>query len=306
MSESSVTYVENTFSDLMVVNSARISMGKYHNEFDPVKDTKLINYLVEHGHWSPLAHPHITAYIEVTASEILDLVCQKNLMAGFTIKKMMTTSGKGVGHTLTYKFIGSLWAFMNLASYLHSGYLMDKLEKWCPVSVAAFKLHCLPVLDTTGRDREIRFTTKQPVYTFHVKTPIFVARQLVKHQVGLVWNEISRRYVDSEPEFFVPDGWRKRAESKKQGSEDTLITYRPLHCNHCGWPSNEKMKEEYENMLHQGVCPEQARMVLPQSQMTEFYWTGTEDAFKRVVGLRCKPDAQKETREVAEQIRNLL
>lgn len=184
--EMKVRLVDHMGSDLSVVNAARVSFAKEHKEFDDVADTKLINYLAKHNHWSPFGH-------------------------------------------------GSL--------------------------------------------------------QFAISAPVFVARQLVKHQVGLVWNEVSRRYVDDEPEFYTPTEWRKSAENKKQGSSDETVEYSVL-------PAYTFAKQCYENMLKMDIAPEMARMVLPQSMMTEWYWSGTLYAFARVCNLRCKPDAQKETQVV--------
>ena len=138
---------------------------------------------------------------------------------------------------------------------------------------------------------------------FHIKAPVFVARQLVKHQIGLTWNEISRRYVDNEPEFFEPNVWRGAADNKKQGSSDESIDINPRNdmVNDYQHALN-RAKWTYEELLRKGVCPEQARMVLPQSMITEWYWSGTLYAFARVCNLRCKPDAQQETREIANMI----
>ena len=137
---------------------------------------------------------------------------------------------------------------------------------------------------------------------YHISAPVFVARQLVKHQVGLVWNEVSRRYVDSKPEVYIPDSWRGRAEDKKQGSdEDNIVKLRCLEYESL----SKTIIGAYERMIDEGICPEQARMILPQSMMTEWYWSGTLMAFARVCNLRCKPDAQKETRLIADQI-NML
>ena len=131
--------------------------------------------------------------------------------------------------------------------------------------------------------------------TFHVKAPMFVARQLVKHKF-LRWNEISRRYVDDEPEFYVPDVWRGRSEDKKQGSDgEVSCPVRPEMLY-------KDAIESYNTMLEAGVCPEQARMVLPQSMMTEWYWSGSLDAFSDMCLLRCASDTQAETQEVANQI----
>ena len=130
---------------------------------------------------------------------------------------------------------------------------------------------------------------------FHIKAPIFVARQLVKHQVGLVWNEVSRRYVDDEPEFYTPKKWRLKADNKKQGSSDETIEY-----NIDG--AIQFVTQTYNNLLREQVAPEMARMVLPQNLYTEWYWSGTLYAFARVCNLRCSPDAQIESKEVADKI----
>ena len=136
--------------------------------------------------------------------------------------------------------------------------------------------------------------------SFHVKAPIFVARQLVKHKF-LRWNEISRRYVDSEPEFYVPDEWRGRSEDKKQGS-DGVVKFTN--------PSSLKVQDyclaAYKDLLSNGICPEQARMVLPQSTVTEWYWSGSLDAFADMCNLRCTGDTQLETRLAANQICNSM
>lgn len=144
---------------------------------------------------------------------------------------------------------------------------------------------------------------------FRIKAPIFVARQLQKHVVGLAWNEVSRRYVDSRPEFFLPEHWRKRAENVKQGSSDVMINLTPMlnmegdhGAIHLPEELFEACLETYNTLLHLGVCPEQARMVLPQSMYTEWIWSGALYAFARVCKQRLDPHAQAETRWIAEQI----
>jgi len=138
-----------------------------------------------------------------------------------------------------------------------------------------------------------------------IKAPVVVARQLVKSSVGLVWNEISRRYVDFVPEFHAPEAWRKRAPNKKQGSLDETLDNDSLLYNSY-WDLMTKAEDLYSFMLEKGVAPEQARMVLPQSMMTEWYWTGSLAAFARVVSQRISEDAQYECRVVAEKIDQLL
>jgi len=133
--------------------------------------------------------------------------------------------------------------------------------------------------------------------SFHVKAPIFVARQLVKHKF-LRWNEISRRYVDSKPEFHEPSVWRGRSADKKQGSEGEVVSF----SDEAVTEYNNNCLSLYKSLLEDGVAPEQARMVLPQSTMTEWYWSGSLDAFADMCNLRCKSDTQAETRVVAQQI----
>ena len=138
---------------------------------------------------------------------------------------------------------------------------------------------------------------------FRIKAPIFVARQLVKHQVGLVWNEVSRRYVDFPPEIYKPTAWRGRPVNSKQGSDGTVELGQTI--DHNLETTMESCLILYNTMIQKGVAPEQARMVLPQSMMTEWYWSGTVYAFARVCNLRCKPDTQKETQDVANVIDKL-
>ena len=212
----SVELIDCMGTDLSIVNAARVSFDKesdweYLREIDAdgeqvkclsEKDTKLINYLVKHNHWSPFAHT------------------------------------------------------------------------------------CL---------------------SFRIKAPIFVARQLGKHQVGGAWNEVSRRYVDSEPEFYFPEYWRKRAENVKQGSSDEAVDV----VDAGGWEwltPNDHCKmllEHYTHLLDLGVCPEQARMILPQNTMTTWIWTGSLAFFSRVCKLRLDSHTQRETQELAKDIERL-
>lgn len=182
-------------TDLTVVNAARVSFDKFKEELE-YSDEKLIQYLAEHGHWTPFSH--------------------------------------------------------------------------CSVQ-------------------------------FKIDAPIFVARQLQKHQVGLAWNEVSRRYVDNEPEFFSPDVWRRRAEDKKQGSMSEPIASQSIAYSIMKEAYDACLKA-YKRLLKMGVCPEQARLVIPQSMFTSWYWSGSLYAFSRVCNLRLKEDAQKETRDVAQRI----
>ena len=189
----STTYITHSGSDLLVVNAARVSFKKKHEEYQE-NDTRLIKYLARHNHKYPFNHTFAT---------------------------------------------------------------------------------------------------------FHVKAPVFVARQLVKHEY-MPWNEVSRRYVDDEPEFYQPYEWRGRSEDKKQGSSGVVKSNANIDYH------NEKSLNIDKQLLDEGGAPEQARMVLPQSTMTEWYWSGSLDAFAAMCKLRCASDTQYESRIVADQISELM
>ena len=157
--------------------------------------------------------------------------------------------------------------------------------------------------------------------SFHVKAPVFAARQLVKHKF-LRWNEISRRYVDDEPSFYVPEVWRGRSADKKQGSKgvvegvwdlevatgalqtdqwgDMIVPYEDVTT--CTMNFMEAQMQFYSQLIKHGVAPELARGWLPQATYTEWYWSGSLDAFADMCRLRCKEDTQYESRLVADQI----
>lgn len=197
IADMSVEFLDHMGSDLTVVNAARVSFAKEHDEFDHTTDRGLIRYLAKHNHWSPFAH--------------------------------------------------------------------------CSAS-------------------------------FRVKAPIFVARQLVKHTVGFSWNEVSRRYVNDEPEFYIPEVWRKAAANVKQGSSDEAADISPQFAER----ASEDALATYNILLMEGVCAEQARMVLPQNTMTEWIWSGTLYAWARMCSLRLDSHTQKETREIAQLVSDTM
>lgn len=155
-----------------------------------------------------------------------------------------------------------------------------------------------------------------PQICVRVKAPIFVARQLFKHKVGMTENEVSRRYVDDTPSFYTPDTWRGRpTNGAKQGSSDDTVERIVFYGIVEKWEAdindvvalhNQTSLQLYEAMIGGGVAPEQARMVLPQSMYTEWYWTGSLSAFARICNLRLDSHAQAETREIAERIRQII
>lgn len=166
----------------------------------------------------------------------------------------------------------------------HGPYLPEKDKKL--ISYLAKHNHFTPFTHATITLRET--------------VPIFVARQRFKHVVGFTYNEVSRRYVSDEPKFYKPEGWRKRAENVKQGSSDELI-----NDNHTSLEYDNFIRDAirlYTDMIEKdGIAPEQARMVLPQSMLTSYYVTGSLHAFARAYKLRIDPHAQKEIRDLAVQ-----
>jgi len=137
-----------------------------------------------------------------------------------------------------------------------------------------------------------------------VKAPIFIARQLVKHQVGGVWNEVSRRYVDFDPEFYLPDKIRSRPVNAKQGSGDVEIDQAHINDIH---ESYQYSLAKYNKLIAGGIAPEQARMVLPLGCMTDWYWTGSLIFWARVYKQRSdSTHAQKEAADIAHQISSIV
>jgi thymidylate synthase (FAD) len=143
-------------------------------------------------------------------------------------------------------------------------------------------------------------------FSFEVKAPIFVARHLVKHEY-LIMSEYSRRYITDDVEFYTPDVWRKAAADVKQGSSDEEVVLSHETGDYGSLQDDlvhslEHSVATYKGMIEGGVAPEQARMVLPQSLMTSWTWSGTLGAFANMCKLRLSSDTQAETREVAQAV----
>ena len=165
------------------------------------------------------------------------------------------------------------------------------------------------------RDRLIRYLAdhkhtspfRHNSITVRCKVPIFLARQLGKHQVGMSWNEVSRRYVKDDIEFWVPEEWRAAPEgSIKQGSGGVLSPVMDAVVTDVYMNALDVSEGAYQDMLANGVAPELARMVLPQSMQTQFIWTGSLMAFAHVYNLRIEGHAQKEAQDFAEQLDQII
>ena len=168
----------------------------------------------------------------------------------------------------------------------------------------------IPVFTLSEKDKKlINYLSKhkhwtpfsQPQIQFRIKMPIFVARQWYKHTVGFTRNEESRRYISTEPQCYVPTEWRKAAENVKQGSSDEMVTDPPLVEGFMNI-----MISLYNELINCGTCPEQARMILPQSMYTEFVEVGSLAAYARLYSLRSSKEAQKEVRLYAEAVGKVM
>ena len=153
-----------------------------------------------------------------------------------------------------------------------------------------------------GHTSPMRHSTLQ----FRIKCPIYIERQLHKHQVGVSVNSVSGRYVDFSDSYYeIQFGdWRKQSKSSKQGSEG--LVENQDNCVGIQTQAIEFCKRAYNALLQEGVSKEQARSVLPLSLETEFIWTGTFLAFIHMCNLRLKSDTQAETREVVQQMLDLV
>lgn len=140
--------------------------------------------------------------------------------------------------------------------------------------------------------------------TLRLTIPVFVARQLVKHQIGMTWSEVSRRYVSDEPSFWFPEVWHTRPENVKQGSGEAAVKQHLLRF--CASDAVENSLEAYKALLSVGIAPEEARIVLPLNHMTTVVWTGTLLAWTRVCNQRLDPHAQGATQEAANGIQEII
>lgn len=207
---------------------------------------------------------------------------------------------------------------MTQVNVLDKGFvrLVDHMGTDCTVVNAARISFGKSVTEMSDKDiRLLKYLAKHkhwtpfahPQITLHIKMPIFVARQFMKSNVGVVYNEISRRYVDDTPEFYHPKEWRSRPEgSVKQGSGDRLDPYTDQVVDNDAMLIKEECLAVYRNMLNRGVAPEMARMVLPVSMYTEVWATMSLQAAHRIVSLRLDPHAQWEIQQYGKAMDDII
>lgn len=143
-----------------------------------------------------------------------------------------------------------------------------------------------------------------PQVTLRMKAPVPIRVQCFKHKIGFVESEESRRYISSKPEVFIPESFRASAENVKQGSGAD-------HHSSNYWldvyteTTNAALKV-YQDMIDAGVCPEQARFVLPQGCEVNWVWTGSLYAYSNFYNQRSDSHAQKEVRDLAQQVNDII
>lgn len=141
-----------------------------------------------------------------------------------------------------------------------------------------------------------------PKVQFRLQIPIYVERQIIKTTVGVDYNSVSGRYVDFSDTYTTIDTWRKQSTSSKQGSGEDLDRYENVLANIVQDDVIENAKEAYEKLIKLGVSKEQARTILPLNLNTTMIWTGSLYALIRLCKQRLKSDAQKETRDVVQEM----
>lgn len=205
----------------------------------------------------------------------------------------------------------------NQVNVLDKGFVrvVDKMGTDCTIVNAARISFGKSVSEMSDKDvKLINYLAKNKHWTpfahaqitYHIKMPIFVARQFMKSNVGIVYNEISRRYVDDPPEFFVPEEWRERPDkSIKQGSGSKIDNERSKLVEDLANDVNKLAMFHYEKLIDLDVAPEMARMVLPVSMYTEVWATMSLQAAARIVKLRKDPHAQLEIQEYAKAMDQL-
>lgn len=302
----------NYYDDDFVVDCARISFDKRADQFTPEENSKLRRYLRSPPggvpHWSPFAGVRIPFEISkslVFNEDWFNFFVNANL-AGFSWEK------ESFSRTDPSVIInGSLWAWLENSQYLPyeaMRQIRNLLLLVCPDSTRIY----FGVSDTLEYDE--KHTTEKvklldssyficPNTTYEnirITAPIFVARQLVKHQVHLCWSEVSRRYVKDVPDLFWPEKWHKAPKNAKQGASEE--EYESARLTGMIQDTIDLVEQDYKFLIQDGLAAEEARMFLPLNHMTSWIWTGSIAAFARVRRERLAPTAQGATRDCVKLI----
>ncbi len=291
-------------SDQRIVRCARVSFAK-DQYIDYERDKKLLKYLYEHKHASPFEH--VVIAIKAEKKDWLSM-----------LERLFSPAVQ------IYYSEGYIWT--NLRNYINAMELFPEevkhfLGKKLPATMAIVEgkepegystdeSYVKEVQNTSsgwiGLVDRLELGTCMDYYTFVVECPLFVARQWFRHRFGS-YNEVSRRYVSYEPDFYVPPYLRKQAQSNKQASLEEPIEepYNSIFLKKVRWYV-EDLKTLYSHMIEKGVAKELARGVLPQFMKTRFYWTVPRISLDNFITLRTHEGAQKEIKEFAQTIKDIV
>lgn len=304
-----VELIDRSNGDLLAVNSARVSMAKHHDTFDPDTDRRLLAYLARENHFTPYTHARMT--IDAPFYDLDLSRATETHLAGFVFAKYRDAQG-----FLRIKARHSVWGWAHwlgcgLVCANAAGTLLGALYRRFPEQLGQLDTTLPADLWAGTRDQLPTFAVHEsdetdPRFidvTFRLTAPIPVVRQIQKTMVGLALNEVSQRYVDEPPTFDTPVNWRARpAGNIKQGSGSALLGWRQYAARGLFATVREVSRFAYAAMIRIGVAPEQARWALLQAMETQGYFTYNLATLKRLHDLRADGHAQAEAGEVVRQM----
>lgn len=293
-------------TELLTVNAARVSLSKRHSHLCD-NDRSLIRFLYQHSHWTPFGHPQLSLKWQLGQTNMTTLLMNRTPGCETIVNKAGDVIERG-----------SLWYWLknkHLYGYLESD-IANIIAHHAPITAEVAGLPPAHPRDHTKAISEFPITDawvaadvknrlKLAWVTVLVEAPVPIRTQLFKHKVGFVENEVSRRYVDGPATFFYPTEWRARAPNVKQGSLNSPMPHAWL----AHWIAKGVYTVShwgYRALLSLGGCPEQARFLLAQGMMTQWYWTGSLDAVFRAIQLRSDPHAQAESWQALQKLNAIV
>ncbi|QWK18898.1 MAG: FAD-dependent thymidylate synthase [Hydrogenobacter thermophilus] len=291
-------------SDQRIVRCARVSFAK-DAEVDKERDKKLIKYLFENKHASPFEHVIIA--FEGEKSLWLELI-------------------EKVSSPVFQLYWAEGYIYLNLRNFINAfehipQEVKEEVKKRLPATYAIIEggetesysldsSYVIKKIETSsgwiGLVDRLELGTSMDYYTFVVECPLFVARQWHRHRFGS-YNEVSRRYVSFEPTFYIPKYLRKQSLKNRQASMEEQVEepWNSLFLKKIKFYMDDLLTL-YKNMLEKAVARELARGVLPQFMHTRFYWTVPRISLDNFISLRRHESAQKEIREFAQALVELV
>lgn len=303
-----VERVQHNNDDLTAVNAARVSFAKTSSEIDQ-RDIKLINYLARHDHWTPFSHVRMGLRLDIGHTRTAMLINELGPLGLAGAQWHLNNDG----------YLNLNMSLYGWAKLLECSSLLATESQFIVNEMLAHAEHSTYALVPEAESASSDCNSISPLdiwleddprfnfVTFRLKMPIAIARQWFKHQIGLTRNEVSRRYVSDTPEFFVIDEWRGApTNGAKQGSSEPVKDAIQEMLNTCCESDKRITTEIYAHFIERGVCAEQLRFTLPQAMLTEFWETGSLSDYARICKLRLDPHAQKEVRDYAKAVDEVL